>query len=333
MATAPFRLNSRRSSIVDGAPEDSGPSNGFRRSRSLSRYSGRFPPPQTEDNEFSTPRGRFVNKVRGSGFPEISLDDLADEFFGARVEEEVEFGSVAERSGRRVVRERLMADTESSRRRGRSVSRRHGGSTLDGGNEASVDRVNARQRRSISAARFRHNKLEFDGTDDRELMSKNHPSSCKNLKKPLLHKHNSEGGSLRRSISQKYFQMHDNCSSHSSSLTDDEEQGARSRGSGNEKTIKEVYSKGKMDRITGDVDGSPLYETMCKEVRNMVEELRTELEKVIGKAEPTSKLSNDCVQSICSSAVNTIAELRRSYSDKLEQAWMIKILKNGNKTC
>jgi hypothetical protein len=33
------------------------------------------------DDGVPTMRGKFVNTVRGSGFPEISLDDLAIEFF------------------------------------------------------------------------------------------------------------------------------------------------------------------------------------------------------------------------------------------------------------
>jgi hypothetical protein len=33
------------------------------------------------DNGVPTLRGKFVNTVRGSGFPEINLDDLAIEFF------------------------------------------------------------------------------------------------------------------------------------------------------------------------------------------------------------------------------------------------------------
>jgi hypothetical protein len=39
--------------------------------------------PGSDDFEDGVPtlRGKFVNTVRGSGFPEIGLDDLAIEFF------------------------------------------------------------------------------------------------------------------------------------------------------------------------------------------------------------------------------------------------------------
>lgn len=72
------RSTSRRGSVA------------HRRSRSLSR----FPPPTPGSDDFHSPRGRFVNKTRGSGqvlfsdTGDISLDDLADEFLRARAESE-----------------------------------------------------------------------------------------------------------------------------------------------------------------------------------------------------------------------------------------------------
>lgn len=92
-----------------------------------------------------------MNKTRGSGFPEISLDDLADEFFGTKgfeaeeEEEESRSSSVRTgRSGRRGVDERFRMETESSRRRGRSVSKKGSFGNVDGSRQ---------QRRSVSVVR------------------------------------------------------------------------------------------------------------------------------------------------------------------------------------
>lgn len=111
-----------------------------RRSRSLSR----FPPPSpSPEDAAATPSSRFVNKVRGGVFPpEVSLDDLADEFFRARAESEGDdddfdeeaaargrsrLPAPAERggggAGQRSSTARYARETESSRQRGRSVSR------------------------------------------------------------------------------------------------------------------------------------------------------------------------------------------------------------------
>ena len=157
MATSAFKSTSRRSSI---APCDAGSSNraagANRRSRSLSRYSGRFPPPPPETEDFTTPRGKFVNKTRGSEFPEINLDDLADDFFGTKgfevEEDEIRSGLVRfGRSSRRSDDERLRMETESSRRRGRSVSKKGSLGNCDG---------SRKQRRSVSVARRRSDGLE-----------------------------------------------------------------------------------------------------------------------------------------------------------------------------
>jgi hypothetical protein len=105
-----------------------------RRSRSLSR----FPPPSPGPEDAPTPSSRFVNKVRGAGggvgFQEVSLDDLADEFFLARVESDDDEGEVRVVRGRsgfpapaerrqRGSTARYARETEASRQRGRSVSR------------------------------------------------------------------------------------------------------------------------------------------------------------------------------------------------------------------
>ncbi|KAM7278316.1 hypothetical protein ACFE04_005450 [Oxalis oulophora] len=90
MVTASFKSTTKRSTIssddssststTNRSSSSSSSSNQHRRARSLSRFSRRLP----DDDNLPTPpqpRGKFVNTVRGSGFPEISLDDLAVEFF------------------------------------------------------------------------------------------------------------------------------------------------------------------------------------------------------------------------------------------------------------
>ncbi|KAI0502395.1 hypothetical protein KFK09_017344 [Dendrobium nobile] len=278
MATAALRSNGRRP--FNGSTEVAGSFNCIRRSRSLSRYSGRFPPPSQEIDEYETPRGRFVNKVRGSGFLETSLDDLADEFFQAMAKEcEEDATLVAGRSRRRMIGERLMAETESSRQRGRSVSRHRADSAASKGKSVSGSSVNSRPRRSVSVSRSRLSELEDDKTDKLRSMSKNRVNSiCGSLQKPSLSKQASEDRAFERSMSQKdFFQSQDCCSSHSSSLTDDEAQDVPSTLSVSEKTIREVYNLGKTDHPARDGSGFRSYENKSKE-QNLVEELR-ELEK------------------------------------------------------
>lgn len=121
MASSAFKSTTNRtpigassSSSIDDSSSSSR-SSLLRRSRSLSRVSRRLPEPSSDcSGEIPSSRGRFVNTTRGSGFTDISLDDLAVEFFG---------------SGQRC-RSSLL-DSEASpttgdslsQRRGRSVSR------------------------------------------------------------------------------------------------------------------------------------------------------------------------------------------------------------------
>jgi hypothetical protein len=143
---AAFRSGTRRDafaaledagSATRGRPVSSSAGGGggsARRSRSLSR----FPPPSPGPDDVATPSSRFVNKVRGAGagvgFQEVSLDDLADEFFLARVESDDDEGEVRVVRGRsgfpapaerrqRGSTARYARETEASRQRGRSVSR------------------------------------------------------------------------------------------------------------------------------------------------------------------------------------------------------------------
>ncbi|XP_057767453.1 uncharacterized protein LOC130987793 isoform X2 [Salvia miltiorrhiza] len=163
MATSAFKSTTERASIGGSTPHRS-----LRRSRSLSRFSRPIAPEPEAEMDYikNVPRGKFVNTTRGSTapFPEISLDDLALEFFSSSSKNESD-GAAVEREGRSASRRgeigRWASDTASSRRRGRSVSRGRGeavssGSAASGGpkNAVSSD-ASSRRRRSISVARSR----------------------------------------------------------------------------------------------------------------------------------------------------------------------------------
>ncbi|XP_034215859.1 uncharacterized protein LOC117627739 isoform X3 [Prunus dulcis] len=179
MATSAFKSTTKRTPIgASKAPaEDSASSNrksSHRRSRSLSCFSRGLPErtPKVEDfDENPAPKGRFVNTVRGSGFPEISLDDLAIELFDTSGDR-----------GRSVARgSEATPASSASQRRGRSVSRQ--GSRVGGGGDVrgsasnnsgggrviSESKGNSRPRRSVSVARYQMSDSESQSsvvTDD-----------------------------------------------------------------------------------------------------------------------------------------------------------------------
>ena len=216
MAAAAFR--SRRD-VFPGAAEGRSAARGrtpdggggsLRRSRSLSR----FPPPSPSPEDAPTPSSRFVTKVRGGGaasdgFPEISLDDLADEFFRARVESEddddeeilprreegdsrgrLRFPAApAEKGGRRGSTARYARETASSRQRERerSVSRpppeRRAAAAAENGAVAAATR---RQRyasvdRRDSVGRQRYASVDRRGSVDRQRWCDSDVSPGKHL--------------------------------------------------------------------------------------------------------------------------------------------------------
>ncbi|WOK92955.1 hypothetical protein Cni_G01647 [Canna indica] len=207
MATAAFRSTEGRSAVRSGAPSaaDAGSSNRsgpHRRSRSLSRHSGRFRPPAPEPDELPTCRGRFVHGVRDSESTEISLDDLADEFFRARAESEEEDSQpAAARSRRRLSVAGYRMETESSRQRGRSVSRPpdHRTEPLKGISDSVL-----RRRRSVSVARHPRGDSEDDinSLSSRTRVKSQTPGNGK-LQQPSSNKPMKAGDVLKRSRSQK----------------------------------------------------------------------------------------------------------------------------------
>ncbi|KAL6182575.1 hypothetical protein ACLB2K_043994 [Fragaria x ananassa] len=332
MATSAFKSTTKRTPIGSSAApaEDSASVNrSHRRSRSLSCFSRRLQEAPAEEFEVNpTPRRKFVNTVRGSGFPEISLDDLAIELFDSGSDE---------RGGRSVLRSSETTPAGASQRRGRSVSR-HGprvgggggggetrgraGNSSGGGRVVSESKGNMRQRRSVSVARYQMSDSEsdLDHTHNRSTAkSKNFTSG--NNQTPLSGKSldsNYRPG-LRRSLSQKDLKCHDGYSNQSSVLTDDEGKDAYIYKNGAEKTIRAVYSEKKAQHPAGNDMKNGLYEEMRKELRHAVEEIKTELKQEKGKTKSTVPAPGDSLRSNGSDVLQTVSSIRKNYSSKLEQ--------------
>ncbi|KAG8094771.1 hypothetical protein GUJ93_ZPchr0012g21231 [Zizania palustris] len=308
------------------AAEDAGSATrgrGVRRSRSLSR----FPPPSPSPEDAATPSSRFVNKFRGGGgrgggggLPEISLDDLADEFFRARAESEdddevvvrgeeargrLRFPAPAEKGGgRRSSTARYARETESSRQRERSVSRppadRRGGATT-------MENGRRRQYASVDQHRWCDSDNDIGISHRYGSRGINTKSSTGNGLQNSFHMPANVNQSLKRSTSQKDFLHSRDSSSSHSSLTDDEYRDTQSFNNRNQIGIQ--------DCPVGNDDENILYDVMRKEVRNVVEEIRTQLEKVVIKSEPSEKATGAGAQ-----PTQVITELRRSYTSKLEES-------------
>ncbi|CAD5189951.1 unnamed protein product [Musa acuminata subsp. malaccensis] len=327
MTTAAFRSATGRSSIggraVARSARDTGSSGSGgppRRSRSLSRFSGRFPPSQPDAEDFPTPPGRFVNEARGCVFPEISLDDVVDEFFRARAESEEEESEPSDaRSRCRNSVTSYPIKTESSGRRGRSVTRPPQCRT---GPPKGVSNSVLRRRRSVSVARHRCSDSENDMdslSSSTQVISRISDNGI--LQQPSSHRPVNNVDVLKRTMSHKdFFHSQDSYSSHSSSLTDVEAGDFHSRKHGVEKTIQAVYAQEKGENPIGDDEGIGLYEVVRKEVRHAVEEIRTELQKVMLNNEASAIISDDSIRPKGSEVLEAISEIRRNYTTKLEQS-------------
>ncbi|KAM3319289.1 hypothetical protein P3S67_006489 [Capsicum chacoense] len=311
MASSAFKSTTRRTTLGGGSPAvDSSSSSGssatkpHRRSRSLSRVSHgprRYEEPaQVGLGDNAAPRGKFVNTIRGSGVPEISLDDLAIEFFSQEEDRENSDRGRSERRASGIGH--WASETASSRRRGRSVSRQGTKTSTDDRKSVAADRsrskiatsdASSRRRRSVSAVRYQISDSENDADHYRNSSGQiaikksqsnkisDFPSSVKTLAV--------NNPKLRRSFSQKDMSLlHDGYSSHSSALTDDDTKDALIYKNGIEKTIRAVYAQKKGEHPNGDVNGE-LYEAMRKELRHAVEEIKSELEQTMGKKTSGSK--------------------------------------------
>ncbi|RVW69223.1 hypothetical protein CK203_060814 [Vitis vinifera] len=343
MATSAFKSTTKRSSIGTPSRAGTSSSSAHRRSRSLSWFSRKVPAAEEEDfEEVPVPKGRFVNTVRGSGFPEISLDDLAVDFFGS-----AERGRSSESSD---VGHSVTAG--SSQRRGRSVSRRgaygNGCTSENFGVGRAVSDNNSRRRRSVSVVRQQISDYECSTEgllvgktcslsgywnvvwislpDESDVdLSQNYRNRA-NLKsfsdrngqmpssqKPTISNHRRF---LGRSLSQKdLLKSNDGYSSQSSAVTDDEARDGCSSKNGIVKTIRAVYAQKKAEHPTGDDVNGGLYEAMRKELRHAVEEIKMELEQAMAN----TNTSGDHLQSNNSDVLD-VSTVRRNYATKLEQS-------------
>ncbi|CAL5327401.1 unnamed protein product [Camellia sinensis] len=322
MATSAFKSTTKRtpiSSPSNAAAESSSSTKPHRRSRSLSRFSRLLPdPPEFAD----APRGRFVNTARGSAFPEISLDDLAIEFFSLN-------DSLDERDSQRGRSSRRCSEispatnaTVSSQRRGRSVSRQSSG-VGDGKRESNFDKngcggrtgldANSRRRRSVSVVRGRNSDSE---NSSNHANMRTFSSGMPSLQKPVASSHRCLGTSLSQKDLSK---LHDDYSSQSSALTDDEANDARSSKNMIEKTIRAVYAQKKAEHPTGDDVNNGLFEAMRKELRYAVDEIKMELEH--GMVRKTSALASESsLQADDSNVLQAVPKVRKKYATKLEQS-------------
>ncbi|XP_022994153.1 uncharacterized protein LOC111489977 [Cucurbita maxima] len=333
MASSAFKSTTKRTPIGASVSsnDDSVSTNRssiHRRSRSLSRFSHPLPssPVDKGFGEGSARRGRFVNTSRGSGFPEISLDDLAVEFFGSG-----DRGRSAARSSESSSAKSAVA---SSLRRGRSISRHGSAKTSGGGSEGRgkadysvgggklVPESNSRRRRSVSVVRYQisDSESDLDQSQDSGTLMREKSYGTGNKQKPLSHKadNSNRRPMLRRSLSQNDFKCHDGYSSQSSVLTDDEGKDAYFGNNVTEKTIRTICAR-KAKQLNGDVVDNGLYEAMRKELRHAVEEIRVELEQeMVNRNSSVGTLSDDLHSS--DSGVQHTSPFKRNYSTKQEQS-------------
>ncbi|TXG51318.1 hypothetical protein EZV62_023842 [Acer yangbiense] len=358
MATSAFKSTTKRS-VIGASPnsstttDDSSSSSAnrssaaHRRSRSLSRFSRRLPAKDMLSDE-ATPRGKFVNTVRGSGFPEISLDDLAIEFFDSSADR----GRSAARNEEAVRprndgRSGAAAGRGESVRRGRSVSRQgskgSAGDFSNGGRAVSESNNNPRRRRSVSVVRYQISDSEvnfafllffffffflifFKSDLDHSQNSSNRGSHKSNVNgnchMPVSHRPSASNHRpvLRRSVSQQNLKYPDGYSSQSSALTDDELRDAHPRENVIERTIRAVYAQKKAEHPTGEDLNGGLYEAMRTELRHAVEEIRMELTQTMAKKKTSSLHSNNSFQPSNDDALQAVSTMRRNYATELEQS-------------
>ncbi|KAB2002071.1 hypothetical protein ES319_D11G040600v1 [Gossypium barbadense] len=310
MATSAFKSTSKRSSLGDSADvSSSNRASVHRRARSLSRFSRRL---ADDDDDETTPApktsGRTVNTARGSGLPEISLDDLAIELFDSSLSGRSASwnANVRTRNGEGGVVENVV------QKRGRSVSRRGtSGSSVNSGSGGSLtsDTANSRRRRSVSVARYQISDSESDL--DHPQNSSNRASMRSSIGenyqisstyKPTA-SNNRQG--LRRSLSQKDLKYHDGYSNHTSALTDDDRGDA-------------FLIKGEAHPTGDDVNGG-LYAAMRKELRHAAEEIKTQLEQAMVKTKKSNIASDGSLHLDNSGFLQAVSTIRRKCITKLEK--------------
>ncbi|XP_020212892.1 uncharacterized protein LOC109797306 isoform X2 [Cajanus cajan] len=319
MATAAFKSTTKRTPVGASSAEDSAASLHHRRSRSLSRPSRPSFPSRGDDDHHRTPRGRFVNTVRGSVFPEISLDDLAIEFFESANRGRLGFGTSESEAS-------AGAGAAASQRRGRSVSRKSSGvgddrrSSVGGGGGRSVSDANSRRRRSVSVVRYQVSDSESDLDHSQNSRSR---SNLKNtgVGNKLMHKPvaSDQRPVLRKSLSQKDLRSYDGYSSHSSVLTDDEGASARSNKSGIDK-LRAVYAQ----KVSLTDKDKGLHKAKQKELRHMEtaqsekrkQDLLAEMVYEEQRGRELSKIVNELIPAKEGNPVKNLPRARKRSNDR-----------------
>ncbi|OIV98175.1 hypothetical protein TanjilG_11572 [Lupinus angustifolius] len=309
MATAAFKSTTKRTPVkANSSTDDSITSTSTstsvhrqRRSRSLSQFSRPLHAPDT--------KGKFVNTVRGSGFPEISLDDLAIEFFDS---------ADRGRSGSRSFEPKVSPSAgTASQRRGRSVSRKSSGGVDDrrssiGGSGRAISDANSRRRRSVSVIRYQISDSESDIDHSQNSRSRMNLKNTDNGNKVMQKLVSSDRRPvLRKSLSQKDFKTYDGYSSQSSVLTDDEGAGAAYFNKDGTKKLRPIYKPKKVE--LPDMDNG-LHKTTGNESRHM----RTEQAVVRPRTSTSSK--GDRMLSNNSDVIKAVSSIRRNYESELEQS-------------
>ncbi|KAI4365973.1 hypothetical protein MLD38_021905 [Melastoma candidum] len=322
MATSAFRSTTKRTPIASSTSStttndsfsSSNRDSAVRRSRSLSRFSRRLTIGNDDSFVDDPPRGRFVNTVRGSCFPEITLDDLAIDFFGsARDAGRSQSGRLSDVSP--------SSSAVNNSRRGRSVSRKSSTSSYNGGGGSTNSEI-ARRRRSVSVVRcpISDSESDVDNLHKSAGRASSVVSSRASSQKPVFRKPkvSKDAQSLRRSNSQKDFKPYDDYSSHYSVLTDEEAKDVDSGKGAKERTIRAVYAQ-KAEHPIGEDMNAGLYQAIRKELRNAVEQMRMDLEQVILKNNP-SLANGGQLHLDDTDVLRAVSSIRRNYTNKLQQS-------------
>ncbi|GAB2240508.1 hypothetical protein Droror1_Dr00021026 [Drosera rotundifolia] len=301
MATSSFKSTTKRTPIGAETPSSSSSSSIYRRSRSVSRV------PETPGR-----KGKFVNTVRGTEFPEISLDDLAIELF-----------SLSELGGGR---ERQRERERERERRGRSVSRCRGS-----GGEGEKS---GRRRRSVSVVRYKGSDSESEG---------NPASYSSRVKQNGFSDGRKQKTSVKSSVALEQFRrlkncssqrdfskLHDDHSSHSSVLTEDEMLDAPYSTYGMQKTYQadhvQLSASIRADHVQKNEENrssyglsSSLNSTRRKEFGSSVQEIKQETRQIRNNKNLSEMIRKNGAHLDDSDVFRSVSAIRKSYASKLEQ--------------
>ncbi|GAB2240887.1 hypothetical protein Droror1_Dr00021405 [Drosera rotundifolia] len=298
MATSSFKSTTKRTPIGAETPSSSSSSSIYRRSRSVSRV------PETPGR-----KGKFVNTVRGTEFPEISLDDLAIELFSLS-----ELGGGRERQ-----RER--------ERRGRSVSRCRGS-----GGEGEKS---GRRRRSVSVVRYKGSDSESEGNPASYSSRVKQNGFSDGRKQKTSVKSSVALDQFRRlkncSSQRDFSKLHDDHSSHSSVLTEDEMLDAPYSTYGMQKTYQadhvQLSASIRADHVQKNEENrssyglsSSLNSTRQKEFGNSVQEIKQETRQIRNNKNPSKMIRKNGAHLDDYDVFRSVSAIRKSYASKLEQS-------------